>query len=208
MDRSLGFVSNSYQVIKELNDFKIEPNYKLVSLDVTSLFTNVPIDLAMESIERRWDSISHNTLIPLQEFKSAVKFVLNSTFFTFNNVCYKQIFSTPMGFSLSPVIADPVLQDLEISAIKNLPFYLLFYYRYVDDIVLTAPSNSLDLLLQSFNAQHSRLQFTMEIERDKKVSFLDLTFINDDGKLIFDLSRKPTFSERYLNYYSHHLLQS
>jgi len=121
-------------------------------------------------------------------------------------MCYKQIFGAPMGSPLSPVIADPVLQDLKISAIKNLPFYLLFYYRYVDDIVLTAPSNSLDLLLQSFNAQHSRLQFTMEIERDKKVSFLDLTFINDDGKLIFDLFRKPTFSERYLNYYSHHLL--
>jgi len=28
----------------------------------------------------------------------------------------------------------------------------------------------LDLLLQFFNAQHSRLQFTMEIERDKKIS--------------------------------------
>jgi len=33
----------------------MESNYKLVSLDVTLLFINVPIDLAMESIERRWD---------------------------------------------------------------------------------------------------------------------------------------------------------
>jgi len=44
----------------------------------------------------------------------------------------------------------------------------------------------------------------MEIERDNKISFLDLIFINDEGKLIFDLFRKPTFSGRYLNYYSHH----
>jgi len=73
-----------------------------------------------------------------------------------------------MGSPLSPVIADLVLQDLEIFAINNLPFHLPFYYRYVNDIVLTAPSNSVDLLLQSFNAQHSKLQFTMEIERDKK----------------------------------------
>jgi len=79
LDRSLGFVSNSYQLIRELNGFKMEPNYKLVSLNVTSLFTNVPIDLAMESIERIWVSVSHNTFIPLQKFKSAVKFVLNST---------------------------------------------------------------------------------------------------------------------------------
>jgi len=64
LDRSLGFVSNSHQLIKELNGFRMEPNYKIVSLDVTSLFTNVPIDLEMESIGRRWDSISRNTLIP------------------------------------------------------------------------------------------------------------------------------------------------
>jgi len=62
-------------------------------------------------------------------------------------MCYKQIFGTPMGSPLSPVIANLVLQDLEISAIKNLPFQLPFYYHYVDDIILTAPSNSLDLLL-------------------------------------------------------------
>jgi len=74
-----------------------------------------------------------------------------------------------MGSPLSPVITDLVLQDLEIFAIKNLPFNLPFYYRYVDDIILTAPFNSLKLLLQSFNAQHSRL-FTMEIEKKTRKS--------------------------------------
>jgi len=111
-----------------------------------------------------------------------------------------------MGSSLSPAIADLVLQDLELVAINNLPFHLPFYYRYVDDIILAAPSNSLDALLKSFNAQHIRLQFTMEIERDKKISFLDLTLINDDGKIILDLYKKPTFSRRYLNYHCHHPL--
>jgi len=178
----------------------------MVKIYVRLLFTNVPIELAMNSIERRWSSISHNTLIPLEDFKMAVNFVLNSTFFIFNGICYKQIFGTPMGSPLSPVIADLVLQDLELVAINNLPFHLSFYYRYVDDIILAAPSNSLDILLQTFNAQHSRLQFTMEIERDKKISFLDLTLINDDGIIIFDLYKKPTFSGRYLNYHSHHPL--
>jgi len=93
----------------------------LASLDVTSLFTNVPIDRALESIDSRWDSISNNTSILLSDFKMAVEFVLSSTFFTFNNICYKQIFGTPMGSPLSPVIADLVLQDLEMSAIKMLP---------------------------------------------------------------------------------------
>jgi len=140
----------------------------MVSLDVISLFTNIPTDLALNSIDKRWNLISQHTLIPLQEFKDAVKFVLSSTFFTFNNIVYKQIFGTPMGSPLSPVIADLVMQDLETVAIKNLPFQLPFYYRYVDDILLAALSDSLHLLQKTFNSQHSRLQFTMEVERDKK----------------------------------------
>jgi len=176
----------------------------LASLDVTSLFTNVPIDRALESIEIRWGSISKNTSIPLIDFKMAVEFVLSSTYFIFNNKCYKQIFGTPMGSPLSPVIADLVLQDLEKSAIELLPFRLPFYYRYVDDIILTAPSDSFDQILHAFNAQYNRLQFTIEIERDKRISFLDLIFINENGKLIFDIFHKPTFSGRYLSYYSHH----
>jgi len=111
-----------------------------------------------------------------------------------------------LGSPLSPVIADIVMQDLETSAIKNLPFQLPFYFRYVDDIILTAPSNSLHLLTDTFNSQHSRLQFTMEVEKNDNISFLDLNFINDDGKLIFDLFKKPTFSGRYLSFYSHHPL--
>jgi len=140
----------------------------------------------------------------MSDFKMAVEFVLSSTFFTFNNICYKQIFGTPMGSPLSPVIADLVLQDLEMSATKMLPFRLPFYYRYVDDIMLAAQSDSFDQILHIFNSQHSRLQFTIETERDKRISFLDLTFINEDGKLIFDIFHKPTFSGRYLSYYSHH----
>jgi len=38
-----------------------------------------------------------------------------------------------MGFPLSPILADIVMQDLEVKAIKNLDFEIPVYYRYVDD---------------------------------------------------------------------------
>jgi len=55
-------------------------------------------------------------------------------------IFYKQI-GTPMGSPLSPIIVEIILQDLETSAIDNLPIQPLFYYRYVNDIVLMAPSD-------------------------------------------------------------------
>ena len=37
-----------------------------------------------------------------------------------------------MELSLSPIVADMVMQDLEEIAIGRLPCRLLFYFRYVD----------------------------------------------------------------------------
>jgi len=45
---------------------------------------------------------------------------------------YKQKFDTPMGPPLSPVIADTVLQDLEIKAVENYVNEIPFYYRYLN----------------------------------------------------------------------------
>jgi len=56
----------------------------LISLDVVSLFTNVPLDLAIDSINKRWNYIERHTTISKNEFIRAIKFILDSTFFTFN----------------------------------------------------------------------------------------------------------------------------
>ncbi|XP_018308772.1 uncharacterized protein [Mycetomoellerius zeteki] len=107
------YIRNSFQLVEKLKDICIEPDYLLVSLDVVSLFTNVPIELVSDGIAKRWEYISGKTVIPLNEFLIAVRLVLNSTFFMFNNKYYKQIFGTPMGSPLSPIAADIVMQDFE-----------------------------------------------------------------------------------------------
>lgn len=68
--------------------------------------------LAILGIKRRWRFISENTNIPLKEFIIALRFILDSTYFVFNSVIYKQTFGSPMESSLSPIIPDIVLQDL------------------------------------------------------------------------------------------------
>ena len=59
---------------------------------------------------------------------------------------------------MSPIIADIVMQDLEESAINKLLIQSLFYYRYVDNIILALPSDSINDTLNTFNSLHSRLQ--------------------------------------------------
>ncbi|XP_071580549.1 uncharacterized protein [Temnothorax nylanderi] len=197
-------LKNSSQLVNELGSITLESNYELVSLDVVSLFTNVPIELAINSIIKRWDSISKGTDIPKDEFILGIRLVLNSTFLSFNNRIYKQIFGSPMGSPLSPIIADITLQDIEEKAIPLLPFHVTVFRRYVDDVIMAAPPEFFDRILQIFNSFHQRLQFTLEISVNNTLNFLDVIVIVRENKFIFDWYHKPTFSGRYLNYHSHH----
>jgi len=67
----------------------------LISLNVKSLFTNIPVELVTEGINRRWEYIEKVTKIFKIKFIDAVRFVLNSIFFTFDNIICKQIFGAP-----------------------------------------------------------------------------------------------------------------
>ncbi|XP_072764661.1 uncharacterized protein, partial [Anoplolepis gracilipes] len=164
------------------------------------------LDLAIDSLLNRWDFIKNECEIPRDEFVLAVRFILNSSFFMFNEFCYQQTFITPMGSPLSPIIAEITLQDLETRAVAIVPVVLPFYFRYVDDIVLAVPPSTLDTILNIFNSFHPRLQFTIEEGVNNQLNFLDITIILKDGLVEFNWFHKPTFSERYLHFESRHPL--
>jgi len=90
-----------------------------------------------------------------------------------------------VGSPLSSIIEEIILQDLEKKALGLLSIGIPFYYRYVDDIMLAAPRHKINEFLSTFNSLHPRLQFTLEIGGNK-LNFLDVTLINNKGKLEFD----------------------
>jgi len=105
------------------------------------------------------------------EFLRAVRLVLNSKFFIFDNQIYKQNFGTPMSSPLSSVIADIVMQDLKSEVLETFDFPILFYYRYADDILMVISPNTISSILEKFNSIHPRIQFIIEI-RGNKINFL------------------------------------
>lgn len=109
-----------------------------------------------------------------------------------------------MGSPLSPIITDIVLQDLEARALESIRYIPSLYFRYVDDVVMASPSHLIEHTLQIFNSFHPRLKFMLEIEENSRLNFLDISLISFNKKIIFDWYHKPTFSERFLNFFSHH----
>jgi len=83
---------------------------------------------------------------------------------------------------------------------------LQIFYRYIDDIVLALLSEYIDDTLTIFNSLYTRLQFTMEVDNDNRLNFLDTTLIIDNKRIIFDTYHKTIFSRRFLNFHSNHPL--
>jgi retron-type reverse transcriptase len=75
----------------------------MVSFDVISLFTKIPVSEALDLISKLIDP----------ETLNLIKIFLSSTFFTFKGVCYEQTKGTTMGSSLSPVVANIFMEHFE-----------------------------------------------------------------------------------------------
>lgn len=135
----------------------------------------------------------------------ALRVVFDNIYFSFNNKIYNQVFGASMGSPFSPILTDITLQDLEKIALNRLDFYSSLYVRYVDDIAMIVPTDKFNVVLDTFNSYHPRLQsFTLESSFNGNLNFLDLTIIKNNGSLIYNWFQKLTSSDRYLHYYSHH----
>jgi len=71
-------------------------------------------------------------------------------------------------------------------------------------MILAAPIDKIDNILNMFNSYHNKLQFIIKHETNHNLSFLDLSLIRTDDKLVINCYQKSTFSGRYLSYYSCH----
>ncbi|GAB1861615.1 hypothetical protein CAJAP_02694 [Camponotus japonicus] len=104
-------VKDGWTFSNNLKDKFIMDDEIMISLDVTALFTNIPKDLVLSAVTKRWNYIAPNTKFSLSQFLYAIETVLDSTSFSFNGQFYEQIFGSPMGSPLSPILADIVMDD-------------------------------------------------------------------------------------------------
>jgi hypothetical protein len=76
----------------------------LVSFDVVSLFTNIPVDLAIKVATKRLRqdaTLLQRTSLPVEEIIDLLSFCLNTAYFVFEGCDYEQVFGTAMGSQVS-----------------------------------------------------------------------------------------------------------
>lgn len=196
-------IKDSFSLVKKLSNIQLSEtqNHKLISLDIVSLFTNTPIEIALKYLESHFQEL--NSTIPFNILHNLINFVFNNSVFIYDGLIYKQIFGCPMGSPLSPVIANLAMFQLEKDIVLNLNFEIPIYIRYVDDILLCLPEDKIQQIFNAFNNFNERLKFTVEIPTVNSINFLDITIIMQNDRFITNWYRKDTWSGRYLNFYSY-----
>jgi len=201
------------QIIDKLN---VNNNTKLVTMDVTSLYTNIPHQEGAEWVTEfyhetlnKWPK-SERLIEPISssELKELILFILNNCTFEFNGEYYRQNYGTTMGASFSVRFANIYMHKFfEKFFNKYKDEKPVFIARLIDDVFFTwdQSEEGLNRLIYNLNNEHATIQFEPTIS-DKEVNFLDTIVckIHDDDKLHTKLYRKPTYRVQYLHYKSNH----
>ena len=171
----------------------------MVSFDVESLFTNVPIEgavkVALCKLENDPGLADRTNLTPTQ-IADLLNFVLRSTYFQYSGSSYEQKDGAAMGSPVSAVIANLYMEEFEERAIATATYKPKIWKRYVDDTFTVLGKDYVDGFLH-LNSQQTTIRFTMEIEKDNNIPFLDTSVSRDsNGLLTTTVYRKPTHTDQ------------
>ncbi|GJQ81844.1 hypothetical protein Trydic_g9871 [Trypoxylus dichotomus] len=129
------YVKNSRHFVDLIKDLRLEMNDMLVSFDVTSLFTQVPIEETLDVIRKK-----HK---PPDYIMDLTKHCLSNTYFTYEGQRYKQIEGAPMGSPLSPALANLFMEYFETRALETAKHKPKMWFRYVDDTFVIWPQHQI-----------------------------------------------------------------
>ena len=197
-------IINSFSFNKEVQ--KQDPSLVMGSLDVDALFTSLPLDETINiCVSELFKDKELVNGLNRTEIKSLLELASKDTLFLFDGVLYHQIDGVAMGSPIGPTFANIFMNYHEKKWLEDCPPDIKpkYYRRYVDDIfVLCNSLEQIEKFKQYLNSKHNNINFTSEIEVDKKLPFLDMLIDRSSGMILTSIYRKPTFTGVYTHFHS------
>ena len=191
-------LTNSKEVIRTIKNVSIS---SLISYDFTTLYTNIKLDLLLDSIARLIDDFWPSDFKFNYKYKQyskhdiliILKFSLENNYVKAGDNIFKQKIGIPMGASYSVNLANLFLFYYENHFLSSYPNSIDFKYtfRYIDDL-LTINNGNIGNTISSIYPSSLALELTNSSPYNS-VDYLDLNIsIGDDSFPVFKLFDKRT----------------
>ena len=114
-------IDSTKDSVTKIRNENVPEGYELVSFDVVSLFTKVPLDYTIELILNKiYREKMIKTKIKRKEMKKLLEICTKEMHFSFNGVIYRQVDGVAMGSPLGPVLANVFMVELERTLVPQL----------------------------------------------------------------------------------------
>ena len=174
----------------------------LASLDVTNLFTNVPVERTIKILT---DYAYNDPSLPPPEFPDYIMASLlrlcttQAPFRSPTGQLYYQTDGIAMGSPLGILFAQAFMASVEETVLNELDTKPALYCRYIDDVLIDIQDSDKLTHLKNKLEETSGLKFTSEKSLSHKLNFLDVTIDASSNKFITSVYRKPTDTGRCLS---------
>ena len=182
---------DSFSFCEEIKKVRASNKF-LVSYDVCSLFTSIPltetIDIAVDLLFEKNTGFK----ISKADLKKLFQFATSGTHFMFEGKFYDQIDGVAMGSPLGPVLVNLFMGYHEQKWLQSFEeCELILYRRCVNDITCFFNSESYaDKCFTFLNQRHTKIKLTIEKQTENQLSLLDLLITFNGDNFLTSVFRK------------------
>ena len=208
MESLPSYTKDTYDFINKIRQLpQLPKNSYLVTLDVSSLYSNIPHKEGIDAC-RYFMQGAGKSKTSIKHISDLTDLILTKNHFQFNEKNYLQKLGTAMGTRMAPSYASLFMGKLEKKILDSCNLQPLLWLRFLDDIFMIWDDSEEQLLkfLDKINHYHETIKFTYSYSKTEVV-FLDVKLEkSDDGILKTSVYEKDTNVHQYIEFSSCHPL--
>lgn len=169
------YVKDTYHFIEIVQDLRISSEFYFFSMDVASLYTNIPIVTGIQCVKKIFEKYP-DPKRPDEELLQLLQINLTRNDFVFNNKYYLQIKGTAMGKKFAPAYANIFMANWEEEVFEKCKKRPKCYLRYLDDIwgIWIGSKEEFFEFVNILNSHDPSIKLETEIS-EQSIDFLDTT---------------------------------
>ena len=186
-------------VVDKIKEMTLGDDEVIVSFDVSSLYTNVPVDEAIhEAANLLYSGNLDRPPVDKETFIKLLELSCKDVVMLTHDGYYRQTDGLAMGAKPAPPLANIWLSKYE----PEIRDSARLFERYMDDVIRDIKIAAIESTLHRINQLHPQLKFTIERENDGRLPFLDMEIIHVGNRLSSTWYVKPTDTGLIMNYYA------